>query len=72
MKLYVWEYVLTDYTDGIIMFALANSVEEARELIRKEDPVAAGHKESSSSQPELLEEPDVYDSPAGFTIWGGA
>jgi len=50
MKLYVWEYVLTDYTDGI-MFALANSVEEARELIRKEDPTAAGHKESSSSQP---------------------
>jgi len=71
MKLYVWEYVLTDYTDGI-MFALANSVEEARELIRKEDPVAAGHRESSSYQPELLEEPDVYDSPVGFTMWGGA
>lgn len=32
LKLYVWEGVLTDYTDGV-MFALAHNVEEAREVI---------------------------------------
>ena len=32
MKIYLWEKVLTDYTDGA-MFAYADSVEEAKELI---------------------------------------
>jgi hypothetical protein len=31
-KLYVWEGVLTDYTDGII-FALAETAEQARESV---------------------------------------
>jgi hypothetical protein len=34
VKLYVWENVLMDYTSGI-MFALANSIDEARMLIAK-------------------------------------
>jgi len=63
MKLYVWENVLTDYTSGI-MFALANSVEEARGLI-----LAKG------DYPQVFEdldpEPKVYDTPVGYQIWGG-
>ena len=63
LKLYVWENVLTDYTDGII-FALASTVEEARAKVLKKDslrPVADA----------IMAEPDVYDSPIGFTLWGG-
>ena len=63
LKLYVWEGVLTDYTDGI-MFALAGSVGEARELILKADKCV---RES-----ELKQEPQVFDSPIGFALWGGA
>lgn len=68
MKLYVWEGVLTDYTDGI-MFALASSVEEAREQIRN------AHRKLWNSEPyfeaDLAKVPDEYDSPVGFYLHGG-
>jgi len=64
LKLYVWEGVLTDYTDGI-MFALASSVEEAREMISEADSLAGGGG-------DIQAEPKVYDSPVGFAVWGGA
>ena len=62
LKLYVWENVLTDYTSGI-MFALASSVEEAREMILKGDALVGS---------DLKQEPEVFDSPIGFALWGGA
>jgi hypothetical protein len=39
MKLYVWEHVLTDYTDGMVC-VLANDEEEAWKLLYKKDDTA--------------------------------
>jgi hypothetical protein len=61
LRLYVWEGVLTDYTSGV-MFALAHSVEEARDLIR-----AMG----SGATLDLAQEPRVVEAPEGFAVWGG-
>lgn len=63
-KLFVWEEVLTDYTDGI-MFALAPDVKTARKLALK----AAG--DVHSVREELRAEPKVYTGEAGFAVWGG-
>lgn len=62
LKLYVWEDVLVDYTSGA-MWALADSVEEARSEIRK----------SYASVPDgdLQKEPMTYEQPVGFAVWGG-
>jgi hypothetical protein len=65
MKLYVWEYVLVDYTPGI-MFAIAQSEDEARkEILKKCDYIP---------EEDLAKTPDVYDitTPVGFYCWGGA
>jgi len=63
LKLYVWEGVFTDYTDGIA-FALAASPEQARELIHE-------HMGYGSSELDTLD-PKVYDTPVGFGLWGGS
>lgn len=62
LKLYVWEGVLTDYTDGV-MFALAETVEEARALIRAKDLYIP--------ESDLGQEPQEITEPAGFAVWGG-
>lgn len=61
LKLYVWKDVLCDWTCGV-MFALANSVEEARKLIIDTTPY---------DTEELEREPEIYDSPCGFYVPGG-
>ncbi len=61
LKLFVWEEVLTDWSDGI-MFALAENVEQAREEILKKGSVI---------DVDLAKEPDVYETPIGFAVWGG-
>ena len=63
IKLYVWHNCLTDYTDGV-MFALAESVEEAREKILEDCDL-------SSVVTDLKAEPSVYTKTIGFTVWGG-
>lgn len=79
MNLYVWHGVLTDYTDGV-MFALAESEEQARQLIwdgyamnRGGDllpwPVPKGLR--NCLYRELMKNPCVYDKPVGFDVWGG-
>lgn len=70
LKLFVWEYVLTGYSDGI-MFALATDVDSARELIKakmiKEKRI--GIKEAMI---ELVErDPRIIESEEGFFIEGG-
>jgi hypothetical protein len=64
MKLFVWEEVLADYTDGM-MFALANDVHEARQLLLK--------KCSYIPDRDLAKEPQVIeiDNPSAFYVWGG-
>jgi hypothetical protein len=62
LKLYVWEGVLTDYTDGII-FALARSEKQARRLVGK----SASYAENEIKD----KKPDVYNRPIGFHLCGG-
>lgn len=63
MKLYVWENVLCDWTCGII-FATANSVEEAREIVLKEQDLP-------SIREAINDEPAIYLNPVAFINWGG-
>lgn len=69
LKLFVWENVLTDYSDGI-MFALAETVEQAREVIIKKDPGA--YFKGGVMHNDLLKEPKIIDTAEGFLLWGGA
>lgn len=64
LKLYVWEHVLQDYTDGI-MFAFAESEDHARELILKKDKLA-------NLNEELNQKPRCIESSEAFVVWGGA
>lgn len=67
LKLFVWEDVPIPYTVGII-FALAHSAEEARQLIRQ----SYSHVFSERTLGECLSrEPQVITEPAGFSSWGG-
>lgn len=63
LRLFVWHDVLRDHYGGV-MFALAHDVDEARELIRKTDRLAGEDK-------DLARQPNVYDAPVGFAVWGG-
>ena len=65
LKLYVWENVLCDYTCGV-MFSLARSEEEARELIQ----AAVGY-DSDYVKQDLQQTPQVYDDLVGFAVYGG-
>lgn len=75
-KLYVWEGVLTDYTSGV-MFALAESAKQAREIIYREYlRPARGWRtklidKESSVWKDLQSKPLVVKSPKGFLCWGG-
>lgn len=74
LKLFVWEEVLTDYTDGV-MFALAESKEEAMALIlnkAKESPRIMRQNSLPWMEEELeLNKPKVYENPVGFFLLGG-
>lgn len=63
LKLFVWENVLTDYTDGV-MFALAHDIDEARQQIKDSGL-------SESSWDELKSEPRIYEQSIGFHLFGG-
>jgi hypothetical protein len=77
MKLYVWEDVLTDYTHGV-MFALADSVEDARTLLRNNEKFscncdyhASAFECSCSYCTDLANEPKVYDDKVSYLVFGG-
>ena len=73
MKLYVWEDVLCDWTCGIA-FALANSKEEAIELVSDYYNEDFGWtKEAGNYEVPCFtkDKPKVYDVPVGYAIWGG-
>lgn len=62
LRLYVWEGVLFDYTDGI-MFAYATSVEHARSLILEQcDWVPSA---------DLMTQPREIIAPEAVVLWGG-
>jgi hypothetical protein len=63
LKLFVWQNVLTDYTDGV-MFALAPDVESAKAAILK-------NQDFSSVRADLERPYEVHESTVGFAVWGG-
>jgi len=63
MKLFVWEGAVRDYWPGI-MFALAESVEDARRLILEK---AVG---IDMVEKDLKKNPKVYDEEVGFYVLG--
>ena len=63
LKLFVWQGVLSDYSDGIA-FALAESEEQAREMLLKE-------RSSLEDDCEFKNPPDEYETPIAFAINGG-
>jgi len=65
LKLFVWHDVLCDYTCGV-MFALAHDVDEAREAV-----LAHSELQGMRVTQDINKEPKVYDTPAGFAVWGG-
>ena len=73
LKLFVWESVLIDCTDGI-MFALASSVSEARNAImtKEEDGTFDEPTHKGAVYDGLCGEPRVFESVVGYAVWGGA
>jgi len=62
LKLFVWENILVNYTDGI-MVALAPDVETARKLLLK--------RCEWLDKSDLYREPNVYTEQVAFVVWGG-
>jgi len=64
LKLFVWRGVLTDYTSGIA-FALAETEQEAREMLLKKEDALSMDSDFNGKKPE------VYEDKKCFTLWGG-
>lgn len=71
LKLYVWEEVFTDYTNGLA-FALAYTKKQAAELVSKQmdsekDPHSFYFRELMESKPRIFQP----THPIGFGVYGG-
>lgn len=64
LKLFVWEGVLVECSDGI-MFALAETEGEARKLILATRAADLGQMLEDLRKPAV-----VYTTPVGFARWG--
>lgn len=64
LKLFVWERVFCDYLCGIA-FALAETPEEARELILGKSP-------NDLFMAELSKDPSIYEWKIGFLAYGAS
>lgn len=67
MKVYIWEDVLRDYTEGMIV-VVASSLKEARE--------AALNECNYLPQGDITKKPTIIDpakikTPRAFLVWGG-
>jgi hypothetical protein len=69
LKLYVWKDVLWQWTSGII-FALAESEEQARQVVLNADEGDGYYDQILFAINETS--PNVYDVPIGFYLPGGA
>ena len=77
LHLFVWESVLSDYTEGIA-FCFAKNEQHAWELLKKEDETAwfsiRGRVNDDNRKPEQLPvsaRPLKVNEPSSFVIWGG-
>lgn len=64
LKLFVWNDVLSDWTPGIA-FALAESEQEAREMLLKDKGCLASDASFNGVKPK------VYEDKMCETLWGG-
>jgi hypothetical protein len=64
LKLFVWYGVLTDYTSGIA-FAIAETEQEAREMLIKKEDALSRDEDFNGKKPEVFEDKEC------FTLWGG-
>lgn len=79
MKLYIWNGVLTDWSDGIA-FAMAESLDEAHKVLLRGyhgddcdvDGIMSGDVVSCLWNEIQFKEPEVHESPYGFAMYGGA
>lgn len=62
LKLFVWEEVLTDWSDGFVC-AWAENLEKAIELIKEKDEVGASSMDMGKVR--------VIEKPEAFVMWGG-
>ena len=76
MKLYIWRNVLCDWTCGI-MFAMANSIEEARVLIINDwleddvEPEWRIRRAEAINYEISMHDPEVHEMPYGSYCTGG-
>lgn len=74
MKLFVWDGVLADYTDGLII-AFAPNIEAARKMVKLEDGSRdeIWNRDDSAVYRVVYEtEPVIYDGKmAARIMWGG-
>ena len=73
MKLFVWDNVLTDYTDGLIV-AYAANIKDARNVVRLESGLVEFWNRDDSAVYRIVHEtePTVYDgNMAARIMWGG-
>ncbi|MHA1827911.1 MAG: hypothetical protein ACTSX6_04605 [Candidatus Heimdallarchaeaceae archaeon] len=64
LKLFVWSGVLNDYTGGIA-FAIAETEQEAREMLLKKEPCLSDDDSFNVNKPE------IHENKFCFTLWGG-
>lgn len=70
MKLYIWERVLTDYSDGMA-FAVADTLEDAYRAAATLDGVVQRHVIEALPLPtQTIEIADGME-PIGAYVWGG-
>lgn len=72
LKLFVWEGVLTDYTDGLVCI-LARDEAHAWRLLKRKDPTAwwTLQGQPRNRRGEAIR-PRVINRPGAFLVWGGS
>ena len=70
MRLYIWDQVLTDYSDGMA-FAVADTLEDAYRAAATREGVVQGHVIEALPLPtQTIEIVDGME-PVGAYVWGG-
>lgn len=71
LRLFVWYHILNQYSDGLA-FAMAHSVEEARDVIAKSYLKSYENLNPKETLYEIYQQqPIIFDTPYGDFIFGG-
>lgn len=71
LKVYVWEDVLTDYSEGIIV-VLAESKRQAWQLLKAKDKYAYEAIREQYYPHQTTQPPRLVTKPEAFVVWGGS